>query len=253
METADIPTSINMQARIFPQELDCRSRIDYASRMTNKTLAENIAALRKHLGVNQDVFAESVGTAQANVSKWENGKTAPESVNLATLAEMAGVSGKDFVRKPWSPPITPPANVDPDLNDDTADIQEWHFAYGMGGGSFLDLPVTGERHQFSRSWLRQFTHAPPEKIFLARGTGDSMVPTILDSDGVLIDTSERTIRVGDKIWALAYGEVGLIKRVRPMPDGSFKMLSDNTVVDPETAYDGELSVVGRVVAIIRKT
>lgn len=137
--------------------------------------------------------------------------------------------------------------------EDAVDVQEWNFAYGMGGGTYLDLPVTGQLHQFSRSWLRQFTHAPPNKIFLARGTGDSMMPTILDADIVLIDTSQNEVRTGDRIWAVAYGQTGLIKRLRPMPDGSVKILSDNPAVPPETAYDGELTVIGRVVAVVRKT
>lgn len=138
------------------------------------------------------------------------------------------------------------------IDPDAVDIQQWDVAYGMGGGTYLDLPVTGETHKFSRSWLRQFTHAPPEKIFLAAGTGDSMMPTILDADIVVIDTSQQEVRLADKIWAASYGQTGIIKRLRPMPDGSVKILSDNPNVPPETAYDGELSVVGRVVAVVRK-
>ncbi|MEJ7933525.1 S24 family peptidase [Sphingobium sp. AN558] len=143
------------------------------------------------------------------------------------------------------------ASYEPD--PDEVEIQEWHFAYGMGGGTYLDIPVTGETHKFSRSWLRRFTNAPPEKIFLASGTGDSMMPTILETDVVIIDTSEREVRVGDKIWALAIGEVGYIKRLRPRADGSVTILSDNPNVPDDSASDGEMSIVGRVVAIVRKT
>lgn len=142
-------------------------------------------------------------------------------------------------------------NIEP-LDADTVEVQEWDIAYGMGGGTFLDLPVSGAKHKFSRSWLRHFTDAPPEKIFIASGCGDSMTPTILDADFVVIDTSDRSLKMSDKIWAAAYGQTGLIKRLRPMPDGSIKILSDNQNVPPEVAYDGELSVVGKVVAIIRK-
>ncbi|ALJ15343.1 XRE family transcriptional regulator [Sphingopyxis macrogoltabida] len=137
-------------------------------------------------------------------------------------------------------------------NDDDVEIQQWDVSYGMGGGGFLDLPTTGETHKFSRSWLRQFTSAPPEKVFLADSTGDSMFPTILNADMVMIDTTQREVRMADRIWAAAFGQVGIIKRLRPSPDGSVKILSDNQAVPPDTAYDGELFVVGRVVAIVRK-
>lgn len=138
-------------------------------------------------------------------------------------------------------------------NDNDVEIEQWDVSYGMGGGSFLDLPVTGERHKFSISWLRQFTSAPSDKVFIAAGIGESMSPTILDADMVLIDTSQREVRMTDRLWAAAYGQTGIIKRLRPSPDGSVKILSDNPSVPPETAYDGELHIVGRVVAIIRKT
>lgn len=148
---------------------------------------------------------------------------------------------------------TPRHNLPATTDDDDVEIEQWDVAYGMGAGGYLDLPTTGERHKFSRSWLRQFTSAPPEKIFLADGTGDSMFPTILDADKVMIDTTQREVRMADRIWAAAFGQVGIIKRLRPSPDGSVKILSDNPSVPPEVAYDGELHVVGRVVAIVRKT
>lgn len=55
------------------------------------------------------------------------------------------------------------------------------------------------------------------------------------------------------IWAVAYGELGMIKRVRAMPDGSYQLLSDNPNVEPAVAVDGEMTVIGRVVAVIRRT
>lgn len=47
-------------------------------------------------------------------------------------------------------------------------------------------------------------------------------------------------------------QIGMIKRLRPMPDRSVKILSDNPSVPPETATDGELHVLGRVATIIRE-
>ena len=177
--------------------------------------------------------------SQQVVSKFEKGDTKRKPPWVRYAARALHASGVE-------------ANNAPAVSDDDVEIQQWDIAYGMGGGTYLDLPVTGETHKFSRSWLRQFTHAPPNQIFMAAGTGDSMMPTLLDADIVVIDTSQREVRLADKIWAAAYGQTGIIKRLRPMPDGSVKILSDNPNVPPETAYDGELSVVGRVVAVVRK-
>ena len=192
-------------------------------------------------------IARNIGAATTTINRFKKG-TAETRLGRQTLAKLKdaypkfpGFGEADGGERP----------NDHDESDDV-EIQQWDVAYGMGGGTYLDLPVTGETHKFSRSWLRQFTHAPPNQIFLATGTGDSMMPTILDADIVIVDTSQREVRLADKIWAAAYGQTGIIKRLRPMPDGSVKILSDNPNVPPETAYDGELSVVGRVVAVVRK-
>ncbi|MDM7928701.1 XRE family transcriptional regulator [Blastomonas fulva] len=137
--------------------------------------------------------------------------------------------------------------------DGSVMVQEIDLAYGMGS-TYLDVAgVEPKAIPFPSAWLRTFTSADAEHLFFARGDGDSMMPTILDQDIVLIDRSQIAINRQDRIWALAYGELGMIKRVRAMPDGSYQLLSDNPNVEPATAVDGEMSVIGRVVAVIRRT
>lgn len=210
--------------------------------------ANNISHYRKRAGLSQTVLAERIGTTLNMLGKLERGDRTLDTDWLERLGKALGVAPHELIASAQVPDARPALD-----ESDDVELQEWDIAYGMGGGSYMDLPVTGTPHTFSRQWLRNFTHAPSDKVFLARGAGDSMAPTILDADMVIIDTSEREIRIGDKIWAVVYGTTGYIKRIRPMPDGSVKMLSDNPNVPPETAYDGELSVVGRVVGILRKT
>lgn len=145
----------------------------------------------------------------------------------------------------------PPA-AEEDEDDEIVEIQELDLAFGMGGGSYLDLPVKAKPRRFTRGWLRLFTQAPPSRIFIAQGIGDSMAPTIQNADICIIDTADTRVKMGDQIWAVAYGETGLIKRLRPMPDGGVKIMSDNPLIEAETAYDGELHVVGKVVAVVRR-
>lgn len=129
-------------------------------------------------------------------------------------------------------------------------VQEIDLRFGMGATD-LEVPVTSQVRHFSREWLRQYTRANPEKVYFAQGIGDSMAPTIHDSDLLLIDTSETSIRMADKIWAVAYSGSGMVKRLRQTADG-VRILSDNPAVPDEVAYDGELHVLGRVVGIFRK-
>src|SRR3546814_6951458 len=79
-----------------------------------------------------------------------------------------------------------------------------------------------------------------------------MTPTLLDGDIVLIDTAQKDIGQQDRIWALAYGDLGMIKRVRRLPGGTYRLMSDNPAISDIEAADGEMHVVGRVVYIGRR-
>ena len=216
-------------------------------------MSNNIAQIRKAAGMSQTDLADAIGTTLNNLGKLERGDRRLNQDWIVKISGALGVSPEAIIAASYdSGEVRQDRAIANGEETDDLEIQQWDITYGMGAGGYLDIPVTGETYRFSQSWIRQFTRAPASKLFFATGTGDSMSPTILDSDIVLIDTSEHEVRMADRIWAAAYGQTGIIKRLRPMPNGSVKILSDNQNVAPETAYDGELHVVGRVVAIVRK-
>lgn len=146
-----------------------------------------------------------------------------------------------------------PVALDPeDEDDEIVEIMELDLRFGMGGGSYLELPVKKKPRRFTRGWLRLFTQSPPARVFIARGIGDSMAPTIQNADIVIIDTAEDRLDMSDQVFACAYGDAGMIKRLRPMAGGGVKIMSDNPLVEAEMAYDGELHVIGKVVAVVRR-
>lgn len=220
--------------------------------------SDRLEALMREQGISQSELARRVGVSPTAI--WKLLKDpAQGSKHTHRIARELGVSseflmgetddqspvgGVSDARLSFRGPAVEP---DPDM----VQLHELDLAFGMGA-TYLDLPVKAQTRSFSREWLRNFTAAAPKDLFFARGVGDSMMPTILDSDIVLIDRSQLTPVMGDQIWAVAFGQVGMIKRLRPMPDGSVKILSDNPSVPPETACDGELHVLGRVVTIMRK-
>lgn len=136
---------------------------------------------------------------------------------------------------------------------DTAEIIELDIGYGMGGGTFIEEQNAEQvRRAFDLGWLRDVTRSPPQMLFLARGIGDSMMTTLLDNDTLMFDRGFRAINQQDRIWALTYGELGMVKRVRRRPDGVHLLMSDNPAISPIEAVDGEFNVVGRLIWIGRK-
>lgn len=151
-----------------------------------------------------------------------------------------------------------PVTVAPSAMDALADkydlavLPELELGYSMGGGAVFDQYEHRGVVPFQRSWLRTMMRGSFDDLFVARGEGDSMQPTLLDGDIVLIDTAQRDIRQQDRIWAISYGDLGMIKRVRRLPAGSYQLLSDNLAVPPIECSDEEMHVVGRVIWIGRR-
>lgn len=133
---------------------------------------------------------------------------------------------------------------------DTLPVQMLDFAYGMGGTYLDDALQEATTEYFPVAFLRNYTRAPADQLYFAKGIGDSMMPTIHDSDLVLIDRSQDTPRMDDKIWAVAKGEIGMIKRLR-FSGEQVIVMSDNQSVSDYAASDDELRIIGRVVGVFK--
>lgn len=130
-------------------------------------------------------------------------------------------------------------------------VEEVDLALGLGAG-YLDHPESKGFVPFKADWLRGLFAGKLDNLKVVRGRGDSMRPTILDDDVVLVDLSQKTIDDQDRLWAVAYGDLGMIKRVRQTSRSSYLLLSDNPVVPPIEAVDEEMHVLGRVIWIGRR-
>lgn len=126
-------------------------------------------------------------------------------------------------------------------------VRQVDIRYAMGDGAVVeDYPDTGFL-PFGREFLRTFTASSVEALFLASGHGDSMFPTLLNDDLVLVDTAQNIVAQQDRIWALTFAGAGMIKRLRRLPGERFLILSDNTTVPPQEAELEEVHIVGKVV------
>ncbi|MFA7597227.1 MAG: S24 family peptidase, partial [Novosphingobium sp.] len=198
-----------------------------------------------------------VGVSQATIWKLVSGDS-QGSKHLVAIARELGTSPEYLLGETADPTLGAVSERHQGReiqrkDDDTVELDEFNVSYGLGASFIHDTPVTGRKRVFSRSWIRNFTNSPFEHLFWGTGVGDSMTPTIQDADVVLIDTFDRTPRFIDKLWAIEYGGLGAIKRLRPTADGTgMRMLSSAPDVPEEVAYDGELTIIGRVVAVVRK-
>lgn len=216
-------------------------------------VGERISERLTHVGLSQSELARCIGVAQGTIAHLISGRS-QNSVHMPNIARelqtsIGYLNGETDDPSEGAQPVPTPALVAAQL--DLVAIKEVDLSFGMGG-TFLDGGAVEESVvHFPRTWLRQFTSADPSVLLFARGDGDSMATTINHRDIVLIDRSYINVTRQDRVWACAFGDIGMIKRIRAMPDGSYKIMSDNPAVESEIAVDGELHVIGMVVAVIR--
>ncbi|WP_296717753.1 S24 family peptidase [Erythrobacter sp.] len=216
-----------------------------------------IRALVRYSAKTPAEVARAAKLAASTINRHFNG-TAQTRLSQSTLEKLQAAYpsfsgwpklGANETRLTFNHPdhMMPPRTSD----TDTVELEQIDLRYGMGG-TFADGPVEVERRPFSREWLRSITSTAPRHLFWAIGDGDSMEPTIRSGEVILIDRSQDTPRMDDGIWAVTHGEIGMIKRLRHRPDGTVELHSDNHLVRPQTAVDGELHVIGRVIAVVRR-
>jgi phage repressor protein C with HTH and peptisase S24 domain len=204
-------------------------------------------------------LSDASGLSTRTLSDYKSGKM-PSADKAALIAKALGVDLRWLITgegRAESPPASTQSAIadDRDFIDElgVVGVEEIDLAVGMGHG-YLDESAIGSVTRWMPSeGVRQFTDAPASMLAITRPFGDSMYPTINDRDIILFDRSARSIDRQDAIWVLAYGGLGTIKRVRAMPDGSYKLMSDNEHVREEAAHDGEMYVIGRVVGVLRRT
>lgn len=214
---------------------------------------QRIAQRMRQQGLTQAIVAKSVGLSQPAIGRLINGET-KETSKIVALARALKTTPEYLlgqVDDPDEGSTSIPSIQTLAAGFGLVAVRELDLTFGMGA-TYMDVPVTEHSRHFSRDWLRQYTKADPDNLLFAQGAGDSMFPTLLDSDLMLIDCSQRSLNMTDKIWAIAWNECGAIKRLRPTRDGGVSIMSDNPTVSDAVAYDDEMHILGRVVAVVRK-
>lgn len=220
--------------------------------------AQDTALIRRlvaHAGTNPAAVAKLAGVAVSTVNRPFNG-SATNRLGRSALEKLqrAFPDFPDWSDDRLADRRLPFHGAQPESKSEMVEVAGIDLDFGLGA-AFMDQEIVehqAERRLFPRAWLRMVTSTPADQLYWAQGVGNSMEPAIGDGEVILIDRSKVGSSFGDLYWAIAYGQSGMIKRLRPMPDGSVKILSDNASVPPEIAYDGELHVFGRVVAVVKR-
>ncbi|WP_025294054.1 S24 family peptidase [Sphingomonas sanxanigenens] len=221
-----------------------RARLSKAIEFRNVTPK----ALAKTAGVGETVVRDIIQgmTKDVRLSTVERLAKALD-LSVADLLPDAFKTARPSGEEPDQPPL-----LSASRDDGAVAIRQVDLAYAMGTGKELEdfpdeLPVL-----FDPGFLRTLTRAPADRLYVARGDGDSMFPTLINGDQVMIDTTQRYLNMQDRIWAISIYGASMIKRLRTVGPGRVRVLSDNTAIPPEDVDAEDLFIAGRVIWIGRK-
>ncbi len=123
-----------------------------------------------------------------------------------------------------------------------------HMRGKISAGTGLDPDNISDYHcAFRKDWLRK-KGVSPDNLSLIKVQGDSMEPTLLSGDLVLVDHSRTVVAPQGGIYAIATDHEIMIKRIQVLfPQNKLKIISDNPRYEPIEADPGQIRINGRAI------
>ncbi len=119
-----------------------------------------------------------------------------------------------------------------------------------GGGMFVLSEDVSDYYAFRKTWLKRISTSP-KSVVLMEVQGNSMAPTILDKDTVMIDTGRLEIIEG-MIYAIRLDQTIMIKRLTHRPGGIINVISDNKEeFEPYQAHRKDVHIIGQIIYFSR--
>ena len=190
-------------------------------------------------------LATAVGVSDNAIYKWLAGRGQPSVANLVALARAGRVSvewlatGAESAQS--SQAITRAVE-----RGDYVFMPRSRIRFAGGRNGILRSDQVVDAIAFRADWLNRRLGTKPRELILIEIVGDSMAPTIEDSDLILADLAEPRFRQ-DGVYLLRNERSLAVKRVQRRPDGKLLVRSDNPKYEAMVVSD--LKVLGRVIWI----
>lgn len=215
-------------------------------------LANNIQLFREAKGWSRPALAERMKTSPQQVERLEKGQRNLTTDWIEKAARALGVSPSDLITPGAASPTRPlPPDIMPTRGsadtDGSVALKRINLGFAMGDGSNLDDYVEEGTIDFDANLLRLITQSPAHRIVVADGVGDSMQPTLLDSDMIVIDTMQNQLNKWDRIWAMSLQGAGAVKRLGPAEKGKVEVISDNPVIPNRIVPIEDVRIIGRII------
>lgn len=215
----------------------------------------NIREAMQAKGLTQQQVAEHLGVSRQAVQRWCQGFP-PSTERLNALATFLGVTVGYLTGSEKATDVQFVTDAEAPLpGDEYIRVN----VLDVSGACAGEIEALGEENakivggvDFFKPFLRQLCGVTSlSKLDIINTIGDSMEPTISRSSFALIDRNQNLL-LSDGIYCFTIAGSLFVKRVQRRPDGSLKVISDNTRYDPFIIepHDSERTIIiGRVVYV----
>jgi len=188
-------------------------------------------------------FAADIGTTLRAYQHYEYGEREPDSNILKEISAKYGKSIDWILKGEFE--VIPCDTADNTIDDKFVNIPRFSDRISAGGGlvpiNDVDIKVA-----FRRDWIKK--KGDPKQMSLIAVSGDSMYPTLISGDLVLINHGQNHLDPQGGLYAIALGDVILIKRLQILyPSGKVRITSDNEKYDSFDLLQEEVKINGRVI------
>ncbi|MRR15669.1 MAG: XRE family transcriptional regulator [Deltaproteobacteria bacterium] len=211
-----------------------------------------IKIIRDDMGISQAKLADLTGIPlhrlkyaeadNARISK-KIAQIIGEKLNYNSLWVLTGDGAMLAAENAFD--IIPAGGANKSLESEFVNIPHFSDKISAGGG-LIPVNDVDIKIAFRRDWIRRKGDA--SKMSLISVSGDSMAPTLMAGDLVLINHGQNQLDPQGGIYAIALGEVILIKRLQILyPSGKIRVTSDNAKYDSIDLPPDEVRINGRVI------
>ena len=214
------------------------------------TLADRLRARADQLGLAPAHVAEMAGVNRSFVYDILRGRSVRPGIDrLADVARVLKVDRDWLIHGIGEVEGASPFIDNPD--DTFVAIAHASPRPAMGGGAVVsdeDGDTPGRAYHFRRSWIKDSLKASPSQLRIMHVAGDSMAPTLLDGDTVLVDMT-RHLPNPPGIFVLDDGMGLVAKRLEHIPNSdppAVRVISDNKLYPEYERTADEIRIIGRI-------
>lgn len=220
--------------------------------MSNRTLtAADIAAARifseavAKSGKSHDQLAAEIGVTSGMIHQWSKPLRAISAKRAAAAALAVGIDDPSTISAAYAALRVPPPVSPPETDSAYVRVEQIGEA-GMGDARINDdYPDVIRSVDFTEPYIRSLVGfmPAPGRLKLVTGHGDSMVPTIMPGDVVLVDTGCNCFD-GDGLYLVNSGNGQQIKMLQDRGSALFVVSANRDY--PEFQASPELIIGGKV-------